>query len=86
MATNTATVYKNQNYSVIPVLPLRDNRLSLTSKGLLAELSAYGGTEICIDDLVNRFGSPSEIFSSINELEEAGYIIIEGGDKKCRKW
>lgn len=78
MATNTATVLKNTNYSVISVMPLRDNRLSLTSKGLFAELSAYGNSEICIDDIVNKFGSP--IISSIKELATAGYISIENGD------
>ena len=72
-------VYKNENYTTMSNVHLRDDRLSLKAKGLLSlmlclppdwKYSISGFTAVC------KEGRRS-IASAFKELEEFGYVVVE---------
>lgn len=70
-------VEKNKNYTVMSNIHLRDERLSLKAKGLLAMiLSLPDDWKYSIEGLASiSKESRSSINSGLKELEEAGYLI-----------
>ena len=70
-------VEKNKNYTVMSNVHLRDERLSLKAKGLLAMiLSLPDDWKYSIEGLASiSKESRSSINSGLKELEEAGYLI-----------
>tara|TARA_R100000231_G_scaffold88806_1_gene67238 strand:- start:355 stop:1011 length:657 start_codon:yes stop_codon:yes gene_type:complete len=72
-------VRKNENYTVISNIFLRDIELSLKAKGLLAYLlSLPNDWSVYATELANRHKDGiTSIYSALNELEQANYLIRE---------
>ncbi len=72
-------VKKNENYTVISNVFLRDKSLSLKSKGLLAYLlSLPNDWDVYATELVLRHKDGiTAIYSAIKELEDSGYLKRE---------
>lgn len=72
-------MHKNKNFTVMSNLHLRDKELSLKGKGLLSiMLSLPEDWDYTIDGLTSlcKERKPT-IIATLNELKEAGYLVIE---------
>lgn len=82
---NKITRKKNENYTIVSNVCVRDNRLSLKAKGLMSlVMSLPDGWDFSIQGLssIVKEGK-SAIYAAINELKDFGYCrVISNRDDK----
>jgi hypothetical protein len=74
----SANIVKNKGYVAMPIEHLVDSRLSLSAKGLYSEMIDNEKSEFSMTELT-AFGDEGEIYSSIAELINYGYVTRKVG-------